>query len=223
MRFLNGSSVIKLNNFWALCLITTGLICFLPASAEAEQMTLSSLLSKLKAMPGLQADFREEKHITLLDAPLVSEGKLYFAPPGKLARHISSPAKSRVIIDSGQVSFSSGSKTDHVDLRSNDVIRHFVESFSYLLAGDQAQLERLYTINLTPNPQNSGQWQMILNPRLESMRRLLREVRIQGQGVIISEMRVRETSGDETVTTFSNVNPSRTYSQSERQRLFSIP
>src|SRR5205085_6549474 len=54
-----------------------------PAPAAKAPPTIDALLAGLAKAPGLYAHFRAEKHITLLQAPLVSEGSLYFTPPAR--------------------------------------------------------------------------------------------------------------------------------------------
>ena len=73
------------------------------ANAKAPA-NVDALLAGLSKAPGLYAHFREEKHITLLQAPLVSEGSIYFAPPSRFARHTEKPIKSVMIIDGNQLS-----------------------------------------------------------------------------------------------------------------------
>ncbi len=190
----------------------------------AGQLTLSTLLSRFAAMPGLEASFHEEKHITLLEVPLVSEGTIHFAPPSKLLRQITAPAKATVLVSDGQLRFSDGNRSDQVDLDQNPTVRHLVESFIYLLAGDEAALQRIYTTSLTSRPEDGPEaWELVLTPRPAEMQRLLIEVRLRGAGVVLREMRVREASGDQTVTTFSNVDPARRYSAAEQAQLFRLP
>jgi len=195
-----------------------------PATVRAEAvgsaMTFSELLRRFAAMPGLEARFREEKRIALLEAPLVSEGTLHFAPPDALVRRIQSPTPTTVIIDGGQLRYGDGRRTGQVDLDANPLVRHFVESFVYLLAGDEAAIRRLYDVTFTPSADG---WELVLVPRREAMRRVLREVRVRGRGVVISQTRILEVSGDETLTTFTDVNTARRYTAAERARLLRLP
>lgn len=194
------------------------------AEEAQRSVSLSSLLARFAAMPGLEARFHEEKHIALLEAPLVSEGSLHFAPPGMLLRQIRSPSSSTVLIRDGQLRFSDGRRSGQVDLDANPTVRHFVESFVLLLAGDEAALRVLYNITISQrDPSDDESWELVLVPRPRPMRHVLREVRLHGRGVVLQEMRVREVSGDETVTSFTDVNPARSYSEAERTRLFRVP
>ena len=58
---------------------------------------LEELMSRLARSGGVRARFRETKHLSLLTAPLVSEGTLHFAPPDRLARHTTHPGNASIV------------------------------------------------------------------------------------------------------------------------------
>jgi hypothetical protein len=196
-----------------------------PARAEqAAPLTFQALLARFAAMPGLEARFREERRIALLAAPLVSEGTLHFAPPGSLLRRVTSPAAQSVLIRDGVLSFNDGGRAGQLDLAANPTMRPMVESFGYLLGGDEAALRRVYDVRFSLRPADGAEtWEAVLTPRPQELRRLLRDVRVRGVGVAVEELLVREASGDETLTTFTAVNPARRYTPAEQARLFSLP
>lgn len=198
-----------------------------PAVSQAEEAppssdppTVSSLLASFAQMPGLEARFEEEKHIALLAAPLKSQGRLHFARPDRMLRRTTSPTTAAVLIRDGELSFSDGQRSDQLDLSSSPVVRHFVQSFVALLAGDEETLQRLYDITLTVGDDG---WEMVLRPRPAALRRVLTELRVRGRGVELAELRVREASGDETITTFTEVDASRRYSPAEIEQIFRLP
>ena len=127
-----------------------------PAAARTNDDELTTLLARFAKSPGIFARFREEKHIAMLQAPLVNEGTIHFAPPGRLARHTTRPIASTLLIADNHVQFSDGTNGDSVDLGTNPVARAFVESFVMLLAGDRAGLERYFTLRFAPAPAGGG-------------------------------------------------------------------
>ena len=191
-----------------------------PAAAE-QRPSLESVLAPFAAMPGLEARFREEKHITLLAAPLVSEGTLHFAPPGRLARHVTSPAPSSVVVSGGTLSFGDGTRSGSIELGSSPAVRLFVDSFLAILAGDRRALEAVYTVGV--EPAEEGRWRLTLRPRRAAMRRILAEVVVTGRAAVLERMVVAEASGDSTVTTFEAVDPARRYGEDEARRIFAVP
>src|SRR6478736_2508186 len=84
--------------------------------------SLDSLLSAFKKSPGVSAHFVEEKHIALLKKPLKSEGNIYFAPPGKLARHVDAPKPSKILLEGDELRISDGKGVRSVDLGKNAAV-----------------------------------------------------------------------------------------------------
>src|SRR5512139_2532539 len=103
---------------------------------------LLAVLSPVRAqVPGLSARFREEKQIALLAAPLVNEGMLYFAPPGRLVRHTERPAPSTLLLDGGRLTVGEGNRVRTLEVAESPAVAVFVEGFVHLLSGDRARLE----------------------------------------------------------------------------------
>ena len=190
------------------------------APVTAAQVTLDGLLARFRAIPGLEAHFREEKRMALLAAPLLSEGTLHFAPPARLARHTTAPAASTLLIDRDRLLFGDGQQSETIPLDGNPVVRLFVDSFLKLLEGDQAALERIFKVALQPRGEK---WELRLTPRIAPMTQVIDSIVIQGSGVVLSRMTIAETTGDQTVTVFDHVDAAHRYSPAELARVFSLP
>ena len=196
------------------------LLCAGSPRAAAPAVTIDSLLAQFRAVPGLSAHFREEKRLALLSVPLFSEGTVHFAPPGRLARHTTAPSASTLLIDGDRLSFGDGAQSETIPLDANPVVRLFVDGFMKLLAGDKAALLRIFTIDLRPH---AAGWELRLLPKVAPMTEVLRSIVIHGKGVVLSKMTIAETTGDETVTTFDQVDVDRRYRPAEIARLFALP
>ncbi len=195
-------------------------------AAKPVGAALEQLLVRFAAMPGLSAKFREEKHMALLAAPLVNEGMLYFAPKGRLARHITMPAPATVLIDEGSLRYADAGGSETMSLDANPVVRLFVESFVKIFAGDRVALERMYTLELTALPataEAAERWSLKLKPRVAPMTQVIDRIEITGHDVTLETMRVIEVGGDETVTTFTQVDPRRRFTAQESATLFRLP
>ncbi len=187
---------------------------------------LEQLLARFAAMSGLSAKFREEKHMALLAVPLVNEGTLYFAPKGKLVRHITAPAPATVLIDEGSLRFADAGGSETMSLSQNPVLRLFVDSFVKIFAGDRVALERMYTMELVGLPTGAdgvARWSLRLKPRVAPMTQIIDRLEIVGHDVALESMRVVEIGGDETITTFSEVDTQRRFTAEELAALFRLP
>jgi outer membrane lipoprotein-sorting protein len=194
-----------------------------PAAAAKAPADVDALLAGLAKAPGLQARFREEKHITLLQQPLVSEGNIYFAPPSRFARHTEKPLKSIMVIDGNQLQFGNADGQESMNLAANPVARLFADAFVMLLSGNRAGLEKIFKMQLTPKPGGSGEWKLLLTPRVAPMDKMIKELELRGRGLSLDELDVREASGDWTRTSFSNVDLDRRFTAAEQAKLFKLP
>ncbi len=192
------------------------------ATPAAEAVTLESLLGAFQKMPGLEARFVEDKHIGLLAAPLQSAGRLYFVPPGLLARHTDTPTKSSVVIAPDAVRYSDSEGSGRIDLSARPDVRLFVESFVRVLAGDRAGLEQIYALRFDPAAPDGQGWALELEPRGPPLKALVTRLRIRGRGLAVTEIRVDEASGDYSVTRILEADPQRRFTPDERKRLFDV-
>src|SRR5512139_2926348 len=91
-------------------------------------LELDFLLLQMSGTPGVVADFHERKFLRLLDAPLESEGTIYFQPPDRLARVTTKPARTRLVLDGGRMRFADEAGASDVALADNPVARVFAEN-----------------------------------------------------------------------------------------------
>jgi hypothetical protein len=195
-----------------------------PAAKPAEQKApadIDALLAGLSKAPGLYARFREEKHITLLQQPLVSEGSIYFTPPSRFARHTEKPIASTMVIDGNQLQFGNADGQESMNLGTNPVARLFADAFVMLLSGNRPGLEKIFKMQLSPK--EHGEWKLLLTPRVAPMDKLIKEMELRGRGLNLNELDVREASGDWTRTSFSEVDLNRRYTPAEQAKFFTIP
>lgn len=183
---------------------------------------IEALLERFARMPGLQARFREEKHIGLLAAPIVNEGTLHFAPPDRLVRRVRRPHRSTLLVRGDRLRVRDGGRTRSVDLSESPMVRAFVDSFRALLAGDRRALESHFELALEGKGSGEGAWHLTMRPRDPGLRRAIRRISVDGRGVVLERLVVEERNGDRSVTTFSEVDPSRRYGRDELRRVFRI-
>ncbi len=191
------------------------------AQDEASPPTLDALLARFAAAPGFEARFVEEKRIALLAVPVRNEGHLYFPPPDRLMRRVERPDPSVALIANGRLRMRQGDHVEELSIDENPVLRGFIDSFRAVLAGDGPALARFYESEYTAEAEGGG-WALTLRPRGGALARFLREIRLRGHGVVVTEMRMVEVNGDETRTTFSEVDTARRFSPDEARRIFRV-
>jgi len=190
-----------------------------PAGAKAP-VDIDALLAGMAKAPGLYARFRETKHITLLQQPLVSEGSIHFAPPSRFARVTEKPIASTLIVDGNQLQFGNADGQESMNLGTNPVAKLFADAFVMLLSGNRAGLERIFKMQRTPKA--GGEWSLVLTPRVAPMDKMIKNMELHGRGLNLDQLDVHETSGDWTETHFTNVDLKRRYTAAEQARIFKL-
>lgn len=197
--------------------LSVGLAVSTPAVA-AQAVTVDELLAGFAKMPGLFAEFRQESHFGLLAEPLIDTGTIHYAD-GKLARRTVSPTPSVVVMDDQGIEYGDGQTVERIDLAGKPAIKQFVDAFTKIFAGDRKGLEALYRVELVAGEGRS--WTLTLVPKVAPMKDIIAKVVVSGTELEIATMRVLETGGDETITSFSRVDTAKKYSKAEKQKLFS--
>lgn len=204
---------------WVAGLVLTAAVA--AAQEPPAKGSYEELLARFRAMPGLEAEFREEKRFALLDAPLVSEGTLHFQPPGRLARHTRTPTTTTVLVDGDRLAFGDERGRTELDLARKPVVRLFVDAFVKLFAGDRAALDRMFVVEHRALADDG--WTLVLRPKLSPMKETIERLELAGRGLVLERMRLVETGGDETITTYSRVDAERRYSPEDAARVFRLP
>lgn len=190
-----------------------------PVANAGQAVTVDELLAGFAKMPGLYAEFRQESHFGLLAEPLVDTGTIHFAD-GRLARRTLAPTPSVVVMDGKGIEFGDGSKSERIDLDGKPAVRQFVDAFTKIFAGDRPGLEALYRIEFVAGEGRS--WTLTLVPKVSPMNEIIAKVIVSGNELSIATMRVVEKNGDETITSFTNVDTKRKYSKADIAKLFSV-
>ena len=166
--------------------------------AFAADWDLRALMKELGASSSGTARFVEKKYLAVLDTPIVQSGTLAYSP-GHLEKITLLPRRERMVIsgDALTIETGSGKKARHLRLARYPVLWGFVEGMRATLTGDLSTLQRFYSTNLL-GPASA--WELVLIPRQQEMRTLLRLISIHGGGGRINTIELVETSGDRSVT-----------------------
>jgi outer membrane lipoprotein-sorting protein len=180
---------------------------------------LEALMNRFASSGGVRAHFQEIKYLSLLSVPIESEGMLYFAPPSRLARYTSRPGKARVVVNGERAVFDNQTGHQEVDIESSEVASHLVGNLVVLLRGDLHGLLARYHVALRDDSQ---EWVLELEPRSRVVRSMIEFIRVRGRGAELIEMETRESSGDKTITRFSQVETGIDFAPAELNRIFSL-
>ncbi|MBL8723169.1 MAG: outer membrane lipoprotein carrier protein LolA [Planctomycetes bacterium] len=183
---------------------------------------LAALFALLGRATGLEAEFREEKHLALLAVPLQSRGRLYFLPPGYLTRVVEAPEPATLSITPKELRLQNRDGTEVVDLQRSDKVRTFVAALVQVFAADRAGLEKAFTLGYRVPEGDERTWTLVLVPRGKPLDQLLARLELHGRGEAVQRIEMHEPGGDRTVTTIVSADPQRRFDPAEQQRWFGI-
>jgi hypothetical protein len=183
---------------------------------DSAELDLPGLMSRMATTAGVIADFQEQKQISLLEQPLSSSGRLYFAPPDRLARFTSKPDFSALVIDGEKLYFQER-LGEEFDLSDNPMARIFVDNFIVLFNGDLERLQTLYHADFSAKDEL---WSLILKPRRAPLRDFVAEIALRGDRRGMREMVIRHLDGDRTETQLDVIDRDYSFTSEDLHTLF---
>lgn len=156
---------------------------------------LTELMAGLRSVKSASGQFTERKTLHLVSQPLVSSGTLLYVAPDQVQKITVSPQWERLSLDGDMLTITGGGQGQSrtLSLESYPQVAAFVEGVRATLAGDQSALEHYYIVQLAGTPAN---WQLLLAPREEKLRKLVRWIRIWGDQDKIRTVETEEGDGD---------------------------
>ena len=203
------------------CVLVAVIATALASTTAAEPVRphdLSSMLAAMRSTTGVVAEFTETKELSLLSAPLESAGTIYFVPPRRFARTVTSPSRSRLVVDGDKVRMEDASGTKALDLSSTPIARQIVDSFIVLFNGDEARLKELYEAEYRAGA--GDEWHLKLTPKSMPLDRMIARFEMTGRGARIDRMEAVEPDGDKTVTLFGKTEIDHRFTEEELAGLF---
>jgi outer membrane lipoprotein-sorting protein len=178
-------------------------------SAGAQSLTpaeVKSLLERIRqkraAAPQVQADFREDKNVHLLNKPIASSGKVWFQSPDKFRREAKGNAPSVTVSDGQQlwIYYPKFQSAEHYSLGKRSPLDAGIAA---LTAGlNLEDIEHSYRI--IAMKRDNG-YELSLAPRAPSLKRFLQEFRIDLNGDLqVERTEMLQPNGDRIVTIYSN-------------------
>lgn len=168
-----------------------------PASWAGD--ALPEVMRALAAVPSVEAMFREEKTLALLQEPLVTQGILYYRAPAYLRKRTLEPHPEEFQADGDWLTIETpdqGRRDWH--LPGYPQLRPFVEAIRATQAGDRATLERYYRLEFQGTLDD---WRLRLTPHDPDIAQYLTLIVVHGRKDWIDRMEILEADGDRSVMT----------------------
>ncbi len=177
---------------WVLLAVTAGQV---PASP----WTLQQLIESLAAVKTVNATFREQKELAILQKPLVMTGNLRNRSPDYLKKQTLQPQEESYEVNEDWLVIETpteGRRQFH--LNGYPLIRAFVEAIRATLAGDLPALERYYQVQLQGQ---AAAWTLRLLPIDKEIADYVTAIIIHGHDNRVLSIETLETGGDHSLMT----------------------
>jgi chaperone LolA len=169
--------------------------------AEVKDL-LERIRQKRAAAPQVQADFREDKNVHLLNKPIASSGKVWFQAPNKFRREAKGSAPSVTVSDGQQlwIYYPKFQSAEHYSLGKRSPLDAGIAA---LTAGlNLENIENTYRI--TAIKREKG-YELELVPHAPSLKKFLQNFTIQlNDDLQVERTEMLQPSGDRIVTVYSN-------------------
>ena len=150
-----------------------------PTTARCAALDTHGLIRRLAKPAPASIAFTEIRFSPLLQQPLVVSGTLGYGGPTALDRQVTRPYREDTEIRGESVRVSREHEpTRSFALKRAPELRGLLQAFTALLAGDQAAVERDFTIGATGD---EASWRLILTPVDARARRRVKQVEIDGR------------------------------------------
>ncbi len=191
--------------FLALLVLLPALSTIGQARSLAPSET-KALLEKIRAKrasaPQVQADFQEEKEVHLMNKPISSTGKVWFATPNKFRREVKGSSPSITVSDGQQlwIYYPKFQSAERYSLGKRSPLDAGLAALTAAL--NLQNVEDSY--HITASQQASG-YELQLVPRNPSLKRLLKTFNIQMNADLqVQRTKMIQPNGDHIVTTYRN-------------------
>lgn len=167
----------------------------------ADDDALTQVMRALAAVPAVQAAFREEKTLAMLQQPLVATGLLDYRAPDFLHKRTLHPQPEEYEADGDWLTVETpDAGRRQFDLNGYPQLRPLVEAIRATQAGDQAALERYYQLEFQGMP---ADWSLRLTPRAPEAAQYVSAIILRGRREWIFSVEMLEPDGDRSLMTIT--------------------
>ena len=173
------------------------------ASSYAGDWALPDLMQSLAQKKSSKASFVEKKYMAILDKPLESSGELSFEAPDRLEKRTLKPRPEAMLLEGDKLTLILHDKRPlNLRLQDHPEVAALVDSIRGTLSGDQAALEKNYTLDFTGG---QSKWKLTLTPLQKAVAKVVRQIHIGGADANIKTITFDQADGDRQEMTIAKV------------------
>jgi len=193
---------IKFALFFSMLLIACAAAQAEPLAPNDVKALLDRIREKRASAPQVQADFKEERAVHLMNKPISSSGKVWFQKPNKFRHEVQGSSPSMTVSDGQQlwIYYPKFQSAEHYSLGKHSPLDAGIAALTAAL--NLENVENSY--HITASKLGNG-YELQLAPRNPSLKRLLKTFDIQMNADLqVQRTEMDQPTGDHIVTVYSN-------------------
>jgi outer membrane lipoprotein-sorting protein len=190
-----------------IAIYSTIITTYIASSVNGEQNPapeLEDLLTRLEKQHGdmktLAARFRQEKHFSFMDKPIISQGFIFFSSPNRIRFDITKPFQTALLSDGKNIEryeFIDG-QWRSMQLKGGKNIKLVIDQIGQWMQGKFSKQKRLFALSVSVDDPNDYV-SLDLEPRSKQFRQYIEKIRIhiaKPPEYNISRIDIYEPKGD---------------------------
>lgn len=164
------------------------------------------------AISSLQASFKQEKHMSILNQPFISVGKLYYKNPDKIRWEYTSPFSYIVVLKNNKVSIKDGNDLQNYDMSNNAIFKEINNTMGGMMSG-----KMLEDNNFTKTfYQSKDAYKVVLLPKTNEIKNFVQEIHLflNKNTLLMQSIDMLENGGDKTRIILENAKQNQAISES---------
>lgn len=166
-----------------------------------------------KKLTSINSDFIQEKHLSMMEADIKSNGKFKYKKENKVRLEYTSPFQYLMVLNNGKMYIKDGNKVNKFDTNSNKMFRQINDMMVSTLRGDVLHSKN-YAVKYF---ENESHYLLELNPQEKTIKEMMQTIKIQidKKKLFVTTIQMMELSGDYTKMIFQNITQNAALNDSE--------
>ena len=150
----------------------------------------------------IQCDFAQEKHLSFMEAPVISSGKFYFSSDNRLRWEYLTPFSYIILMNGDQLTIIDEGMRSDMAMSENPGFKKVQKLLGTVLRGDLFAAESEFSMEFL---ENNMQYRIHLTPKQEAMRQYVTgmDLFFDKSDMMLAAYEMYEQGGDKTRTVFS--------------------
>lgn len=161
---------------------------------------LEQKLSDISADSDIKVEFTDIWQADYLDKAVVTHGNLYFKPPNRLIKDVTSPESITYTVSGDSVKIQQNNSVKHIKLSENADLAMAINTIRLLLQGDRDGLEKMFLIQFRHSDTNVQSWLIELFPRPAFEDIKTKKITVTGVRDELREIKVEYNNNDTHIT-----------------------